>query len=213
MKKYYKYVLLGTVIAALGLTGCGSDSTTDDKTEATATPTQEAANEGDATATPTDEAASVGVGEGANMVTTDGTVSAENAKENEIGKEITIAKDGKELYTITIDSVALTKDRNDFDETQPNQVVKVTYTYKNIAADNLLIDSYSFALEDKDKKACNSYALVGKDDTEPIPAGESLTRTIAYALDSADKDVTLYYNATSGDNSIYAFPITVEEEK
>lgn len=199
MKKYYKYVLLGTVIAALGLTGCGSDSAADKKAKATATPTS--------------EAASPGAGEGANMVNTDGTVSAENAKKSEIGQAISISKDGKELYTITIDSIALTNDRNDFDETQPDQVVKVTYTYKNVAVDNLLIDSYSFALEDKDKKACMDYALIGKDETEPIPAGESLTRTIAYALDSADKDVTLYYNATSGDNTIYAFPITLEEEK
>ena len=52
-------------------------------------------------------------------------------------------------YTLSVDKVEKTSDRNQFDESNPQEVYKITYTYSNISlADNLYISEYDFGLVD-----------------------------------------------------------------
>ena len=58
-------------------------------------------------------------------------------------------KTGEGAYTLSIDKAEKISDRNQFDETKPADVYKITYTYSNISlADNLYISESDFGLID-----------------------------------------------------------------
>ena len=53
-------------------------------------------------------------------------------------------------YTITIDEIRKTDERNEYDKRKPEAVYEITYTYSNISRDSTLyIDDYSFILIDE----------------------------------------------------------------
>lgn len=63
--------------------------------------------------------------------------------------EIIEIKTNEGAYTLCVDKVEKTSDRNQFDESNPAEVYKITYTYSNISlADNLYISEYDFGLID-----------------------------------------------------------------
>ena len=62
-----------------------------------------------------------------------------------VGDAITIQSDGKDVATFTIDKVEVTDDRSEYDTSNPDKVIVITYTYKNLAFDDpLLYDQMSF---------------------------------------------------------------------
>ena len=66
-----------------------------------------------------------------------------------VGDAITIQSDGKDVATFTIDKVEVTDDRSEYDTSNPDKVIVITYTYKNLAFDDpLLYDQMSFRVLD-----------------------------------------------------------------
>jgi len=64
-----------------------------------------------------------------------------------IGEIIEIGTDSGD-YTLTIDSVEVVEDRNDFDDKEPIKVFKIGYTYSNINKDSLYISDMNFRVID-----------------------------------------------------------------
>ncbi len=61
-------------------------------------------------------------------------------------------------YTITIDEIKKTKERNEYDQRKPEVVYEIKYTYSNISMDSTLyIDDYSFTLIDEQGNTGYSY--------------------------------------------------------
>lgn len=50
-----------------------------------------------------------------------------------IGETVTYTKNSKDLIHFTVDSVRNTDDRNEFADSQPEQVIIIHYSYENIA--------------------------------------------------------------------------------
>ena len=52
-----------------------------------------------------------------------------------VGETITYKKDGQERVHFTVNSVSNTSDRNEFADSQPEQVIIIHYSYENIASE------------------------------------------------------------------------------
>lgn len=122
-----------------------------------------------------------------------------------VGDAITIQSDGKDVATFTIDKVEVTDDRSEYDTSNPDKVIVITYTYKNLAFDDpLLYDQMSFLVLDGDT-VCLPYYLA--DLTSPDLAttgGDAVTATAAYGISASCNEVTIYV-----DGAQIAFPFQV----
>lgn len=122
-----------------------------------------------------------------------------------VGDAITIQSDGKDVATFTIDKVEVTDDRSEYDTSNPDKVIVITYTYKNLAFDDpLLYDQMSFRVLDVDT-VCLPYYLA--DLTSPDLAttgGDAVTATAAYGISASCNEVTIYV-----DGAQIAFPFQV----
>lgn len=122
-----------------------------------------------------------------------------------VGDAITIQSDGKDVATFTIDKVEVTDDRSEYDTSNPDKVIVITYTYKNLAFDDpLLYDQMSFRVLDGDT-VCLPYYLA--DLTSPDLAttgGDAVTATAAYGISASCNEVTIYV-----DGAQIAFPFQV----
>lgn len=122
-----------------------------------------------------------------------------------VGDAITIQSDGKDVATFTIDKVEVTDDRSEYDTSNPDKVIVITYTYKNLAFDDpLLYDQMSFRVLDDDT-VCLPYYLA--DLTSPDLAttgGDAVTATAAYGISASCNEVTIYV-----DGAQIAFPFQV----
>ena len=108
-----------------------------------------------------------------------------------VGDAITIQSDGKDVATFTIDKVEVTDDRSEYDTSNPDKVIVITYTYKNLAFD--------------DPTVCLPYYLA--DLTSPDLAttgGDAVTATAAYGISASCNEVTIYV-----DGAQIAFPFQV----
>lgn len=122
-----------------------------------------------------------------------------------VGDAITIQSDRKDVATFTIDKVEVTDDRSEYDTSNPDKVIVITYTYKNLAFDDpLLYDQMSFRVLDGDT-VCLPYYLA--DLTSPDLAttgGDAVTATAAYGISASCNEVTIYV-----DGAQIAFPFQV----
>ena len=122
-----------------------------------------------------------------------------------VGDAITIQSDGKDVATFTIDKVEVTDDRSEYDTSNPDIVIVITDTYKNLAFyDPLLYDHMSFRVLDGDT-VCLPYYLA--DLTSPDLAttgGDAVTATAAYGISASCNEVTIYV-----DGAQIAFPFQV----
>ena len=122
-----------------------------------------------------------------------------------VGDAITIESDGIDVATFTIDKVEVTDDRSEYDTSNPDKVIVITYTYKNLAFDDpLLYDQMSFRVLDGDT-VCLPYYLA--DLTSPDLAttgGDAVTATAAYGISASCNEVTIYV-----DGAQIAFPFQV----
>lgn len=53
-------------------------------------------------------------------------------KPYKVGDVVTIKKDGKDIYSYSIDKITVTEERNEYADTKPKQVIDIEYTYTNI---------------------------------------------------------------------------------
>lgn len=122
-----------------------------------------------------------------------------------VGDAITIQSDGKDVATFTIDKVEVTDDRSEYDTSNPDKVIVITYTYKNLAFDDpLLYDQMSFRVLDGDTVYLPYYLA---DLTSPDLAttgGDAVTATAAYGISASCNEVTIYV-----DGAQIAFPFQV----
>ena len=122
-----------------------------------------------------------------------------------VGDTVTIQSDGKDVATFTVDKVEVTDDRSEYDTSNPDKVIVITYTYKNLAFDDpLLYDQMSFRVLDGDT-VCLPYYLA--DLTSPDLAnagGDAITATAAYGVSASCNEVTIYI-----DGAQIAFPFQI----
>lgn len=110
-----------------------------------------------------------------------------------VGDTVTLQQDGKDVAAFTIDKVEVTNDRSEYDTTNPDKVIVVTYTYKNLAFDDpLLYDQMSFRVLDGDT-VCVPYYLsdLASPDLAAI-GGEAVTASVSYGVSASCTEVTIY---------------------
>ncbi|MCR6515284.1 MAG: DUF4352 domain-containing protein [Clostridium sp.] len=106
-------------------------------------------------------------------------------------------------YTVTINSIKTTKERNEFEEKQPKQVVIIDYDYNNKSfkpsdGGKLLVDQTAFVVMDGEGNVLRTYPVAMDESPRPIPVGGKLHATIAYRVPTDSKEIKLQYERNSG---------------
>lgn len=114
----------------------------------------------------------------------------------QIGDVITISSGSENLYELTIDEIAFTDQRDEYTQ-DPGNVILVTYTYKNLSDETLMIDDMRFQLMNADETTLfDSYYLSDSKVPEPIEKEGSCTAQISYAAEEKPDAVVLAYQDT-----------------
>lgn len=110
-----------------------------------------------------------------------------------VGDTVTLQDKGKDVATFTIDKVEVTDERSEYDTSNPEKVILITYTYKNLAFDDpLLYDQMSFRILDG-KTVCLPYYLTSLTSAELAQAGgDAVTATVSYGVSASCNEVTIY---------------------
>lgn len=149
------------------------------------------------------------------------TDAAEENSEGEIyglGDLITVSQDGKEMYKLSIDSVTTTDERNEYAETDPEQVVTIGYSYWNVGSEeDVYISDYDFKVIDADKNVCDTYPATISNYATNAPLGTKCYAESSFGLAKASDTIQLHFYdnifSTSSD-IIFDLPTdTVSEEK
>ncbi|MEG0134127.1 MAG: DUF4352 domain-containing protein [Clostridium sp.] len=114
-------------------------------------------------------------------------------------------------YELTIDKVYKTKQRNQFADKKPKDVVVIEYSYKNISKeDTLFISSLNFKLFDGEGNALETYPVSGDGNAQNVPAGKSSKGSMAYGIDNGDTIEAFYYDNmfSSKEDVVYKFNIS-----
>lgn len=105
-----------------------------------------------------------------------------------------IDSSGEVLYNVTIDSVEKTEDRNQFDTSNPAEVIKIRYTYENIAnPQELYISSMSFKVIDASKSIASTYPNGNDNYPERIPVGVVCSADESFGLKNASSTITIHF--------------------
>lgn len=131
----------------------------------------------------------------------DGAETSKEEKVYAIGDTWTV--DGQ--WELTIDSVEATDERNEFDETNPKQVIRIGYNYKNLGyedesgiMDGLYIDlDSSGQLIDADGNVCSGYPL-GDVYAEETPVGAKCVAESYFGLKESGSPVKLTLTVYDG---------------
>lgn len=113
-----------------------------------------------------------------------------------LGETISLQKDGVDLAAFSIDQVSFSSERSEYDLSNPEQVVVITYTYQNLgSADPLLFDQASFQVLEKDT-VCQPYYLENLIAPDiALLNGESMTASLAYGVSASCSELTIYINS------------------
>lgn len=107
----------------------------------------------------------------------------DEAKVYGIGETVTYSEDGKNLINFVVNSVKITEDRNQFDDSNPAQVIVINYTYENIAdKDDVYISSLNFKVIDEGGNVCETYPAGANLYPQATPIGAKSTGEEAYGL-------------------------------
>lgn len=125
----------------------------------------------------------------------------DDAPVSQLGEVFTLQQDGVDVAAISIDKVESTEERSEFDPTNPEKVVVITYTYQNLAMDDpLLYDEMSFQVLEGDT-VCPPYYLQSLIPADIALKGESsVTASISYGVSSSCKEVVIYVNGVQIDD-------------
>lgn len=141
------------------------------------------------------------------------TVQQETDAKKSDSAEIEL-NDGSKVKVI-INKVTFTEERNDQDQTDPNQVIKLDYGYENISSqEDIEINNKMFRVYDQNNALATQYILDTGKNCGFIRKGTVLqSAELFYSLSNESKYVTIvfrYSGATSGDADA-TFKILVQD--
>lgn len=112
-----------------------------------------------------------------------------------LGETFILQQDGKDMVEFSVDKVEVTDERSEYDPSNPEKVVVVTYTYKNLGFDDpILYDQMSFKLLEGET-TCSPYYLQNLSPADiATKGGEPITASLAYGVSADCKEVTVYVN-------------------
>lgn len=100
-------------------------------------------------------------------------------------------------YTLSINAVHRTDERNQFEEENPKQVVLIDYEYKNESFkgfdDKLIIDSSCFIAMDEEGNVLRSYPSDIDKMAQSVPVGGKCNATMAYGVPTDSKTIRLQF--------------------
>lgn len=101
-------------------------------------------------------------------------------------------------YTLTINSIKTTDERNEFEKEQPKQVIIIDYQYENKNFQNsdgqkLYIDSNAFVVMDEEGNVLRTYPSNIDKMPQPVPVGGKCTAQIAYGVPTDSKTIKLQF--------------------
>ncbi|HHD2752406.1 TPA: DUF5067 domain-containing protein [Clostridium perfringens] len=110
-------------------------------------------------------------------------------------------ENGVKLMSLTIDSVKLTDERNQFWDKEAEKVAVIEYTYENIGyEENLHIFDYNFKVYDSAGNVLEGYPAGAEKYPQAISKGKKCTANMSFALnnESNDLEVEFYDNMFNG---------------
>ena len=128
-----------------------------------------------------------------------GDTSSESSGEKIYGVGDTWTVDGQ--WSLTVNSVEVTDERNEYEEGDPAQVIIIDYTYENIGYEDpngimngLFLDFGSAQIVDQSGQMCRQYMLMSVTDLpQEAPVGATCHANTSVGLTTADGDsVTIY---------------------
>ena len=101
-------------------------------------------------------------------------------------------------YTLTINSIKTTDERNEFEKEQPKQVIVIDYTYDNKDfsgkdGQKLLIDQNAFIVMDGEGNVLRTYPVAMDKMPQVVPVGGKSNATIAYGVPTDSKTIRLQF--------------------
>ena len=104
-------------------------------------------------------------------------------------------------FKLTVESVEATKERNEFSDKKPKQVVRVTYSYENLGYKGEIQDLYITPenLVDGSGEMADLYP-VETNPVHPTPIGAKMKNAqIAYGLNNESKEVKVFFEVYDND--------------
>ena len=126
-----------------------------------------------------------------------------------VGETTTYKKDGQERVHFTVNSVSNTSDRNEFADSQPEQVIIIHYSYENIAnEDDIYFSSINFKVIDEGGNVCETYPASIDTYPQTAPIGTKSEGEEAYGLKQQSSKIKLIVELDySGTKATYELPI------
>ena len=127
-----------------------------------------------------------------------------------IGETVTYTKNSKDLIHFTVDSVRNTDDRNEFADSQPEQVIIIHYSYENIANedDYFIFQVFNFKVIDEGGNVCETYPASINTYPQTAPIGTKSEGEEAYGLKQQSSKIKLIVELDySGTKATYELPI------
>lgn len=108
--------------------------------------------------------------------------SSTERKTYAVGDTVTMKNsDGSDKLKVTINSVTLSNDRNEFADQKPAQVVVIDYTYENVGSDSdIYYSSSCIKVTDEKGNLCDTYPLTSNKYPDSTPKGSKCNAKQAY---------------------------------
>lgn len=141
--------------------------------------------------------ASSGTASSGNNAASTSTAAAAGAGSQGYGLGQTWTVDGQ--WALTVDSITATDERNQFDESNPAQVIVVTYSYENLGytskIQDLYISSLNMKVIDSGQSVASTYPGSLSNMPQTVPVGARCDGAQAcFGLNNASSDITLTFS-------------------
>ncbi|RHM62619.1 MULTISPECIES: hypothetical protein [Coprobacillaceae] len=125
------------------------------------------------------------------------------------GETVTYTKNNKNLVKFTVDSVQATDERNEFEESNPAQVIIIKYSYENLNDDDeVYFSSINFKVVDEGGNVCESYPASLNVYPQQAPKGTKSEGEEAYGLKQQSSKVKFIVDFDfTGTKATYELPI------
>ena len=104
------------------------------------------------------------------------------------------------MWNLTFTSATVTEERNQFEETNPAQVLILNYSYENLGYvgeyQDLFISSMDMQFIDGSNQMADTYPLSGEDTAKPAPIGSRCDASEAIGLKNASDKITVIISRT-----------------
>lgn len=116
-------------------------------------------------------------------------------------------------YSVSIDKATESKNRNDTADSQPNRIIIVNYSYKNISCkQDLSVSHLYFHVYGSDGKLLEVYPSTDAHwPTQTISVGKSNSASVAYGLNDDSKQITVeLYDVFNPTNRVATYSLNIE---